>query len=139
MKSGIAICLMMMLMCLLIAPAEREIDAEAVLLARAIYAIAGEEDYEAKLSVGTVVMNRVDSRFFPDTTEEVLYGQHAFPMGENFDDDSLDAAYEVLDGYRAFDEDVLWYRMDGTMTWGTEGYVCEEGSLAFYNADGFDL
>lgn len=139
MKAGIAICLLAMLLCLLIAPAQENNDGDAVLLARAIYAVARYEDRDAKLAVATVAMNRVESRFFPDTLEEVLESRHAFPMGENYDGESLEAAQQVLDGYRAFDSEVLWFRTDGTLTWGSSGYVCAEGALAFYSEDGYDL
>mgnify|MGYP000849026055 CR=1 FL=1 len=46
-------------------------DAATVRLARVICALAGNDSYEAKLAIGTVVMNRVESPWFPDTLEDV--------------------------------------------------------------------
>ena len=42
-------------------------DRDTVLLARAIYALARNDSYDAKLAIGTVAMNRLDSVWFADT------------------------------------------------------------------------
>ena len=85
-------------------------DRGTVLLARAIYALARDASYEAKLAVGTVAMNRVDSVWFDDTLEGVLNEQHQFPMGRRYDADSLAAAHEVLSGRRALGPEALYYQ-----------------------------
>jgi len=54
------------------APAAKAVD-EADLLARLITAEAQAEPYEAKVAVGAVVMNRVQSGLWANTIEKVIY------------------------------------------------------------------
>ena len=51
---------------------------DAAMLAALIQCEAGGESYEGKLAVGSVVMNRVDSSYFPDTVVGVIYQSGAF-------------------------------------------------------------
>ena len=52
----------------------REYTAKDVkLLACLIYAEAGNQPYKGKLAVANVVLNRVDSKLFPNTIKEVIY------------------------------------------------------------------
>ena len=111
---------------------------DAVLLARVIYAAAKAEPYSAKLAMGTLVMNRVGDIFFPDSIEDVVYAQHAFPIGERYDEDSLRAAHEILDGERSFGADVLWYRLPTAAGWGAKGYALSVGGIDFYTENGCD-
>ena len=46
---------------------------DVAMLAALIQCEAGGESYEGKLAVGSVVMNRVDSSYFPDTVVGVIY------------------------------------------------------------------
>lgn len=48
------------------------------LLATIIYCEAGNQPYDGKVAVGSVVMNRIASRRFPDTVESVLYQRGQF-------------------------------------------------------------
>ena len=111
-------------------------DRDTVLLARAIYALARNDTYDAKLAIGTVAMNRLDSPWFADTLGEVLNEQHQFPIGSRYDADSLAAAHAALAGRRALPADALYYRAaDATETW-SEAPVKVVGGYAFYDADG---
>ena len=85
-------------------------DRDTVLLARAIYALAHGSSYEAKLAIGTVAMNRMESVWFDDTLDGVLNEQHQFPIGSRYDADSLAAAHEVLSGRRTLSRDALYYQ-----------------------------
>ena len=51
---------------------------DAAMLAALIQCEAGGESYEGKLAVGSVVMNRVDSSYFPDTVVGVIYQSGQF-------------------------------------------------------------
>ena len=51
---------------------------EFELLARVIYAEARGEDFEGQVAVGAVVLNRVESPYFPNTVREVIYQPGAF-------------------------------------------------------------
>ncbi len=111
-------------------------DAATVRLARAIYALAGQDSYEAKLAIGCIVMNRVASPWFPDALEDVLKGQQQFPCGKQYDADSLKAAHAVLAGKRTLSADVLYYQAkDATAKWCID--PCGEvGNFNFYKQSG---
>ena len=51
---------------------------EEELLAAIIYCEAGDEPYEGMVAVGTVVLNRVNSQFFPNTITDVIYSPGQF-------------------------------------------------------------
>lgn len=82
-------------------------DKSTVQLARAIYAVARDDSYEAKLALGSVVMNRVDNPWYPDTLAEVLNEKHQFPAGRTYDNESLKAAHAVVTGQRTLDGDMV--------------------------------
>ena len=82
-------------------------DKNTVQLARVIYAVAREESYEAKLALGCVVMNRVDSPWYPSTLKDVLAQKHQFPAGQRYDDESLRAAHDVVTGRRTLSPDMV--------------------------------
>lgn len=48
------------------------------LLAQVIYAEARGEDFEGQVAVGAVILNRVESPYFPKTVREVIYQPGAF-------------------------------------------------------------
>ena len=54
-------------------PAYNYTEEELDLLARLIYSEGGIESYETQLKIGSVVMNRVDDPYFPNTIREVIY------------------------------------------------------------------
>ena len=110
-------------------------DRDTVLLARAIYALARAESYQAKLAIGTVAMNRVASVWFDDTLEGVLNQQHQFPIGRRYDAESLSAAHAVIAGRRTLGADALYYRaLRATEPWDARP-VKTVGGFAFYDED----
>ena len=112
-------------------------DEDTVLLARTIYALGKNESYETKLALGTVVMNRVENPWFEDDLGGVLAEQQQFPSGERYDDDSLQAAHEVLSGKRTLRSDAVYYRAaDASVQWGENGRVATVGGYNFYNISG---
>lgn len=137
MKRWIVLLSLAALLALMLAPgASYTEDRDTVLLARAIYAMAGREAYGAKLAAGTVAMNRVESARFGDTLGEVLNEQHQFPFGRRYDGDSLAAAHEVLSGRRTLSADVLFFHpADAAEPWAIAP-VRTVGSYSFYDRDG---
>ena len=111
MKKWIAlIALITLLACALIPHAAFTEDRDTVLLARAIYALARGESYDAKLAIGSVAMNRVESPWFANSLSDVLNEQHQFPIGSRYDEECLSAAHAVLSGRRALSRDALYYQ-----------------------------
>ncbi len=95
-----------------------KLDEDCVLwLARIIYCESRGQPYEGQLAVGTVVMNRVASKDFPNTIYSVIfdtkYGVQFTPAATGAvwcspDDTALRAAKQVLGGYRT-DEKILYF------------------------------
>lgn len=83
-------------------------DSDAYLLGAIIQCEAGGESYEGKLAVGSVVLNRVKSSYFPNTISGVIYqsgqfspvasGRLAYCLQTGVDGSCLQAAQEVLNG-----------------------------------------
>ena len=57
--------------------------AELRLLSALIFCEAGSEPYAGKLGVGIVVMNRVESKLFPNTMKDVVYQKYQFGPARN--------------------------------------------------------
>lgn len=83
-------------------------DSDAYLLGAIIQCESGGEPYEGKLAVGSVIMNRVKSSYFPNTVSGVIYqggqfspvtsGRLAYRLQAGVDSSCLQAAQEVLNG-----------------------------------------
>ena len=108
-------------------------DRDTILLARAIYALTKNESYEAKLAVGTVAMNRMDSVWFPDSLSGVLNQQHQFPIGSRYDADSLSAAHAVLSGKRALAPAAVYYQSPMSTAPRADAPLATVGGFAFYS------
>lgn len=113
-------------------------DKDTVMLAKAIYALARDDSYDAKLAIGTVAMNRVDNPWFADSLGAVLNEQHQFPMGSRYDADSLAAAHAVLSGRRSLPAGALYYQASGASEPRQDQPVKTVGGFAFY-ATGVDI
>lgn len=81
------------------------------------HVITGEAEgcsRDMKLSVGSVVLNRVSDERFPDTIAEVVFqpGQYACTWDGNYyrepSQDTIDIAAELLEDGTAIDESVVW-------------------------------
>jgi spore germination cell wall hydrolase CwlJ-like protein len=134
MRKWIAIiAVMALLACALIPGVSFTEDRNTVLLARTIYALARNASYDAKLAIGTVAMNRMESVWFDDTLDGVLNEQHQFPIGNRYDADSLAAAHEVLSGRRTLGADALYYQSPAASQPRSDKPVAEVGGFKFYN------
>ena len=107
-------------------------DKNTVLLARAIYALARNDSYDAKLAIGTVAMNRLDSVWFADDLGGVLNEQHQFPIGSRYDDESLSAAHAVLSGRRTLAADAVYYQSLSAAQPRADAPLAVVGGFAFY-------
>lgn len=83
-------------------------DSDAYLLGAIIQCESDGEPYEGKLAVGSVVLNRVKSSYFPNTISGVIYqsgqfspvasGRLAYRLETGVNSTCLQAAQEVLNG-----------------------------------------
>lgn len=100
---------------------------DVAMLAALIQCEAGGESYEGKLAVGSVVMNRVDSSYFPDTVVGVIYqsgqfspvasGRFAVVLSSGAEASCVQAATEVLAGTRTLN--CLYFRRNNGLINGT--------------------
>ena len=134
MKKWIAMIAVLALLCCALVPGVSFTeDRDTVLLARAIYALARNESYDAKLAIGTVAMNRLDSAWFGDTLRGVLNEQHQFPIGNRYDDESLAAAHAVISGRRVLSADALYYQSLTASRPRADKPLAVVGGYAFYS------
>lgn len=106
---------------------------DTIQLARTIYTLGRDESYETKLMIGTVVMNRVENPWYPDTVREVLGQPHQFVHGTLYDDQSLQAAREVMMGRRELPAAVVELRrVDGEESLSDKKLFTVSGSYGFY-------
>lgn len=111
-------------------------DSATVRLARTIYTLASDCDQETKLAIGTVVMNRVESPWYPATLEGVLAQQQQFPCGTRYDEASLQAAHDVLSGKRVLDSEAIAYQAnDAAAPRGEKDKCAELGRYSFYTSE----
>ncbi len=115
-------------------------DSEALyLISHVVYLEAGNESFNGKLAVASVIMNRVNSAEFPDTVKNVVYQENQFTVVDSsrFDEepnaDSLIAAKMVLEGY-TYDKRIMFFNSTGT-GWASENrnYMYKLGSHYFYD------
>lgn len=97
--------------------AREEYTEDDILLARLIYAEASSTSEDDMYAVGTVVMNRVADKRFPNTLEGVIYqkGQYSCTFNEGnkkFNSEPperlKEIAREILDGKRTLPENVIF-------------------------------
>ena len=133
MRKWMALAVAAVLLCCVLTPsASFTEDRDTILLARAIYALAKADSYEAKLALGTVVLNRVDSVWYPDSLSGVLNQQHQFPIGSRYDSDSLSAAHAVLSGRRTLSPAALNYRSASASVPRDDTPLATVGGFHFY-------
>lgn len=126
------IALAALLACALLPGVSYTEDKDTVLLARAIYALARGDTYDAKLAIGTVAMNRLESVWFADDLGDVLNEQHQFPIGSRYDAESLRAAHAVLAGQRTLGRDALYYQSLTASQPRADAPLATVGGFAFY-------
>ncbi len=107
--------------------------ADTIRLAKTLYLLGRGESYETLLDLGTVVMNRVDSPWYPDTVMGVLNQPQQFACGTLYDDESLRAARAVMMGARTLPADVVCYgALDATQPLREDTLFATSGSYGFY-------
>lgn len=75
-------------------------DEDVELIARTVQAEAGNQDFTGKRMVAAVILNRVESKTFPDDVEGVLSQKNQF------------STFRYLNSIKATDEDMLAVQME---------------------------
>ena len=83
---------------------------DAVRLARVLYTLGADEDDDTLMKLGSVVMNRVDSPWYPDTLSGVLSEPQQFPCGSRYDERCMEAARSLIAGARALPAEAVCYQ-----------------------------
>ena len=127
---------LMLCVCLMLALFPMRVISEGedtVLLARVLYTMCRDEDERTMMKVGSAIMNRVDSPWFPDTLGEVLSQAQQFPCGRKYDARSLDAALRLLDGARSLPAEALYaQRLSASSPLAESDLLEKSGGYGFY-------
>ena len=121
-------------------------DEDLLWLARIIEAEAGAESYEGKVAVGNVILNRVDSKEFPNTIYGVIFDYHGSipqfsPVAEGTihnkpSAESIKAAKDALNGARPVGNSTYFFnpsKAAGTWIVKNKTYVTKIGGHSFYS------
>lgn len=101
------------------------VSSEVDLFSRLVSAEAAGESFEGKLAVATVIMNRVNNPNYPKSISGVIldqnWGIQFTPVADGrinlpATNDSKQAVQMVLDGYRSFGSNVLFFVNPSTAT-----------------------
>ncbi|MCS1350029.1 spore cortex-lytic enzyme [Mechercharimyces sp. CAU 1602] len=98
--------------------------AEVTHLARAVYAESRGEPYEGQVAVAAVILNRIESKDFPNSVAGIVFEEHAFESVSNgtFWDEPNATAYKAVDdalnGWDPSLEALFFYNPDtASSTW----------------------
>ncbi|MBU5425352.1 cell wall hydrolase [Tissierella pigra] len=121
-------------------------DEDLLWLARIIEAEASGESYEGKVAVGNVILNRVDSKEFPNTIYGVIFEYYKnipqfSPVAEGTiynkpSEESIKAAKDALNGVRPVGNSTYFFnpsKSAGTWIVKNKTYVTKIGGHSFYN------
>ncbi len=108
-------------------------------LSHIIYAESGNQSLSGKISVGNVILNRVNNPSFPDTIYGVIYQKNQFSPVSNGsikktpNSESVIAAKLCLDGAVVL-SDALWFNRAGVSCWASKNksYIATIGAHSFY-------
>lgn len=109
---------------------------DTIQLARTLYTLGIDEEYDTLLMIGSVIMNRVESPWYPNSVSEVLGQPHQFPRGMRYDDRTLKAAREIMMGRRVLPAQVVDYSaLDASVLPEEERLYAESGNYGFYTGN----
>lgn len=114
-------------------------------LSRIIQAEAGAEPYKGKVAVGSVILNRVNSKEFPNTIYNVIFEYYGnipqfSPVADGTiyntpSQESINAAKDALNGIRPVGNSTYFFNPDkaaGTWIVKNKSYVSRIGGHVFY-------
>ena len=95
------------------------------LMGKTVFAEAKTEEFEGQVAVAEVILNRVESKDFPDTVQEVIKQDGAFSSWGNgsveaapLDDECLEAVQDAVNE-RIFPDSVVYFREGRFHSFGT--------------------
>nr|DAY14358.1 MAG TPA: Cell Wall Hydrolase [Caudoviricetes sp.] len=104
-------------------------DTDIEILARIIYAEAGDQSTLGKEAVGNVVMNRVKSPKYPNSVKEVVFQPKQFKgtLHPNYTKpilaENMEIARDIYNGKEVIPDNVLFFKMNNDPTqWGLKEY-----------------
>ena len=105
-------------------------DSDRKLLAAIIYCEAGNQSMQGKIAVGNVVLNRVNSRKFPNTISKVIYQKGQFtPAGSGWLKKVLNGGKIPQSCYEAADRALAGERPVGGAVFFMRTYLHSQGTI----------
>ena len=112
-------------------------DSDRKLLAAIIYCEAGNQSMQGKIAVGNVVLNRVNSRKFPNTISKVIYQKGQFtPAGSGWLKKVLNGGKIPQSCYEAADRALAGERPVGGAVFFMRTYLHSHGSEGRLRSEG---
>lgn len=101
-----------------------------------VEAEAATEDFNGKLLVANVVINRVESDIFPNNVSDVIYDPGQFDPARYIEyvepsHDSKEAVMKALAGYN-MSQGALYFQKSKATEWGDKQYLYRYGGHSFY-------
>lgn len=108
-------------------------------LSRIIYAESGNQPLSGKISVGNVILNRVNSSLFPNTIYGVIFQKNQFTPASNGSINKTPSAESVIAAKLCLDgavvlPDALWFNRAGLSSWAAKNksFIATIGAHSFY-------
>lgn len=120
--------------------AEKSKQEDINILARLIYAEAGNQSILGRQAVAQVVLNRVKSWKFPNTIKEVInqksqfHGVYSKNFYEEPTNENLKIAEEIINGKKVIPEDVVYFKTNTDPTkWKMKVYTVIDNHTFYYD------
>ena len=103
------------------------------LMARTVYAEARGENFEGKVAVAQVILNRYESGRFGNSIKRVVFARNQFAVSKKYDDECM-AAVEAAVEEKLHPEDMYYFRVSKKKKWRNFVFYDRIGDHSFYCA-----
>ncbi len=109
---------------------EKYTDEEKDMIAYVVYAEARGEDFEGKVAVAQVILNRYESGKFGKSIKSVVYSRHQFAVSRRYDDVCMDAVEYAMDN-SPYPKNMYYFQKSKRKNWYGR-YFDRIGNHSFY-------
>lgn len=103
------------------------------LMARTVYAEARGEEFEGKVAVAQVILNRYESGRFGDSIRRVVLAKNQFAVSKKYDDECMEAVEAAIEE-KLHPEDMYYFRVSKKKKWRNFEFYDRIGNHSFYCA-----
>lgn len=103
------------------------------LMARTVHAEARGEEFEGKVAVAQVIINRYESGRFGDSIRRVVFARNQFAVSKKYDDECMQAVEAAVEE-KLHPEDMYYFRVSKKKKWRNFVFYDRIGDHSFYCA-----